>query len=131
MRRLFTCLALTSVLAAAAGSADGRRARKPEPSRAASIAARLESGLEALGGFEDSCRAAGAWMLAGKSWLQDLATFQARSGVLAGWAAAAATGADALLAVLDPAGRVPRLDLTPYRMMTVRPADGGSSSQFG
>jgi murein DD-endopeptidase MepM/ murein hydrolase activator NlpD len=132
MRRLLSLLVLMTALATAAGSADGRRAKKKAaPTRAASIAAHLESGLDALGGFETHCRDAGAWMLAGKRWLHELARWQMRSGVLAGWAAAAATGADALLAVLDPAGRVPRLDLTPYKIMTVRPAEGGSSSPFG
>jgi murein DD-endopeptidase MepM/ murein hydrolase activator NlpD len=114
------------------GAADGKRAvRRESPSRAASIAAALENGLDRLGGFQDRCRAAGAWMVEERSWLEQLGAWQLRSGVLGGWTAAAATAADTLLAVLDPGGRVPRLDLQPYRIMTVRPADGSTASGFG
>jgi murein DD-endopeptidase MepM/ murein hydrolase activator NlpD len=132
MRRRLTTLALATLLVGSLGVADGKRERRERPpTRAASIAAVLEQGLDRLGGFEDGCRAAGAALIEGRSWLQELGAFQLRSGVLGGWAAAAATGADALLAVLDPGGRVPRLDLTPYKIMTARPADGSTASGFG
>lgn len=130
MRSLLTAMALVLLLA---GSAEARKARRdpPAPSPIAAIAAHLESGLDAVGGFEERCRAAGAWLLEGRSWLEELAAWQVRSGLVSGWFTAAAAGADALLAAIDPAGRLPRIELEPYKMMQVQPVAGGTSSGFG
>jgi len=134
MRALLATGTLVLGLAAAAAPAEARRAAHPHaaaPSLAASIAARLESGLDAVGGFEERCRDAGDWLLAGRDWLAELAAFQTRSGAVAAWVAATGSAADTLLGLLDPDGRLPRLDLEPYRIMTVQPVDGRHTSAFG
>jgi murein DD-endopeptidase MepM/ murein hydrolase activator NlpD len=100
-------------------------------SNSAALAAGLENALTALGEAESGWHATTSWLEEQWGWLENLSTYEFRSGMAASMMRAFGNGVDSVLAYLDPSGVLPRFNLQTYRLLLVRPVHGKQTSEYG